>query len=75
MDIKWCECADRELSETEIGRLICAKCQGHVKCDFCAVGARPAASFPLGILVVAGKVVCSDHAWLAARLEKSAIEN
>jgi hypothetical protein len=73
MDIKWCECTDRVL---EIGfRLVCTKCEGRVKCDFCTAGVHPAASAPLGILVVADKVVCSNHAWLAARLKTSAIEN
>ena len=76
MDIKWCECANKVLSHQEaLGRIICAKCGAHVKCDFCTSGARPVSSFPLGILVVAGKIVCGDHAWLATRLEKSSIEN
>ena len=65
MDIKWCECAERECTQTS-SPVICSKCGSNVQCDFCRANASPRGSFPLGVILVGDKVVCSDHAWLVS---------
>jgi hypothetical protein len=49
--------------------VVCPKCRGYIQCDFCKANARPQGSFPVGVILIGDRVVCSDPAWLVSAAE------